>query len=307
MIRTLDPTSELFLAATSRIQQRIAQANAEVSSGSKVSVASDAPDEIAPLLQLRATQAHNTQIKTNLSVAQSNADAADSALTGAISLMETAVSLASQGTNSNTDAATFQGLGTQVAALQQQMLNYSQTTVLGNYIFSGDQGNSPSYALDLTSANGIDQLIATQQATQRIEDPAGGSFAAGQTAQAIFDDRNTDGTFANDNVFNALNSLRLALLANDPTQVANTIANLKAASAHLSTSQSFYGNVQNRIQSATDYAGKFDVSLQTQIGQIQDADVAGAALQLTQDSTQLQAAFQMQAKMPHNTLFDYLG
>ena len=41
--------------------------------------------------------------------------------------------------------------------------------------------------------------------------------------------------------------------------------------------------------------------------QIEDADVTSAALALTQDGTQLQAAFKMRAKMPHNSLFDYLG
>ena len=36
-------------------------------------------------------------------------------------------------------------------------------------------------------------------------------------------------------------------------------------------------------------------------------DVTAAALEATQANTQLQAAFQMRAKLPHNSLFDYLG
>jgi len=315
MITNLDPASALFLSELGQTQQQIAEANNQVSSGKKISVASDAPDQIGALLQLRANQQHNSQIQTNLGLASSNADAADGALASAISLMDNALTLANQGTNITLDATSRQNLAQQVQSLQQQMVNLSQTTVQGKFIFSGDQDGSPSYALDLTATdpttgnplNGVDQLLTAQTATRQVEDPAGGSFSATQTAQAIFDDRNADGTFASDNVFNALNSLRLALLTNDPTQIGNTISSIKAASDRLNAMESFYGNVEDRIQTATNYAGSYDTRLQTEISQTQDADVASAAMELTQSSTQLQAALQMQAKMPTTTLFDFLG
>jgi flagellin-like hook-associated protein FlgL len=47
--------------------------------------------------------------------------------------------------------------------------------------------------------------------------------------------------------------------------------------------------------------------LNNDTGQIQDADAASAALQLTQDNTQLQAAFEMQAGLPTKSLLSYLG
>lgn len=318
MISNLDPAAEMFLAAASQMQQKLQAANNQISSGKKITAASDAPDQIGALLQLRANQSHNTQIQANLVLAGSNADAADSALSSAIQLMDNALTLASEGTNPTMDATSRQGLASQVQALQQQMVNLSQTAVQGKYIFSGDQEGSPAYALDLTPpapnpdgtippTNGTDQLLTTQNATRLVEDPAGGSFPAGLSAQTIFDDRNADGTFAADNVFNALNNLRLALLANDPTQVANTIPNLKAASDHLNAMEGFYGTVQARIQNATAFAGQYDTQLKTQIGSIEDADVTSAALELTQANTQLQAAFQVQAKMPRTSLFDYMG
>jgi len=312
MISNLDPASELFLANLNRVEQRIASANQQVTSGSKISVASDAPDQIATLLQLRAEQQHNSQVQSNLGLATADANAADDALSGAIKLMDSALTLASQGTNTVMDVATRQGLALQVQSLQDQMVGASQTTVRGRYIFGGDQATTAPYSLDLAgtnstyAGNGVDQLTSAQS-TQQIEDPAGGSFAAQKTAQEIFDDRNSDGTAATDNVFAALNNLQLALASGDPNQVLNTISSLKAASAHLNAMESFYGGVQNRIQSASDYASNRDTQLQTQISNIQDADVTSAALELTQNNTQLQASLQMQAQMPHTSLFNYLG
>ena len=59
-----------------------------------------------------------------------------------------------------------------------------------------------------------------------------------------------------DNVFAALNSLRLGLLANDTAQITAASASVQLASDRLNTAQAFYGTVQNRI------AGRHQLQLQ---------------------------------------------
>ena len=66
MISSISPASQIFLAGVDQIQQRISQANQQITSGLKISVASDAPDQIGDLLQLRANEAQDTQIQSNL-------------------------------------------------------------------------------------------------------------------------------------------------------------------------------------------------------------------------------------------------
>ncbi|MDE3166448.1 MAG: hypothetical protein KGN36_11640, partial [Acidobacteriota bacterium] len=210
------------------------------------------------------------------------------------------------GANFTLDAAGRQSLAGEVQGVLQQMVSISQTGVQGRYIFGGDNQSTPPYQLDSTSATGVAQLN-TAPATQRLEDPAGGSFAVGKTASDIFDARNPDGTPANSNVFAALNGLQTALLANDPTAVNAAVSNLQTASDHLNLSQGFYGSVLNRIQDAANYGQSYDVQLKTQLSQKVDADVTAATMTMTQSNLQLQAAFQMQAKMPHTSLFDFLG
>jgi flagellar hook-associated protein 3 FlgL len=306
VLSSLDPASQIFLAGVNQIQQRIATANQQITSGKKVSVASDAPDQIDGLLQLRANQAQNTQIQSNLSFEQTNAQSADGALSASIQLMDNATQLGAEGATGTETADSRQALGQQVASLLQQMVSISQTQVQGRYIFSGDQDQSPSYQIDLTAANGVDQL-STAASTRQIQDPAGGTFASSQTAQQIFDSQNPDGSTATNNVFAALNSLRVALLNNDQAGITTAQNNIKLASTHLNDVQSFYGNVETRIQNGTAYATKYDTQLTTEISNVQDADITTAALQLTESNTQLQAAFQATGKMPHSSLFDYLG
>jgi flagellar hook-associated protein 3 FlgL len=306
VISSLDPSDQIFLAGVNQIQQRISTANRQLTSGLKVTVASDAPDQIDSLLQLRADQAQNTQIQSNLGMEQTDAQAADGALGSAIQLMDSATQLAAEGANTTETATSLQTLAQQAASLQTEMVSISQTQVQGQYIFSGDLDQAPSYQLDLSATDGVDQL-SNAASTQQIQDPERGTFSPSMTAQQIFASQNPDGTDAGGNVFAALNNLRVALLNNDQAGITTAQSEISQASTQLNTAQSFYGNVENTITNATNYATTYDTQLTTQIGGIQDADATSAALQLTESTTQLQAAFEAQGKMPTSSLFDYLG
>ena len=308
MISSLDPSSQSFINDVSRLQARVAAANRQLTSGLRVSDPADAPDQISPLLELRSIREHNQQVLTGLGLAKSDADSADSALATAIQLMDRARTLATQGASSTQTSDSRQVLAQEVQSIQEQMVNLSRTTVRGRFIFSGDQSGNPLYSFDATATNGVVQL-STVQATAKVEDPAGGAFNAAKTASDIFDTRDaTDNTQpAPDNVFAALNNLRLGLLANDTDATGAAGDSLQLASTHLNSMEAFYGGVQSRIQDATNYANQHDVELQSRISSIQDADATSAALELTQANNQLQAAFEARANFRQNSLFDYLS
>jgi flagellar hook-associated protein 3 FlgL len=307
MISNLDPTSELFLSNVERIQQRVADASRQVSSGQKIAQPSDAPDQIDSILQLRAEQQRITQIQSNLTVERTRAQSADGALTSAIKLLDRARVLSAQGATGTVDPAGRKAIAQEVRSLFDEMIACSRTSVEGRFVFSGDADNTPPYQADSTSLTGAAQLT-TAAATRRIQDPAGGSFASGKTAREIFDSRNlADGSPAADNVFAALNGLETALLAGDQTAIAQTSTMIQAASEQLNISQSFYGALQGRLTDAQAFADRAEIELKTELSQKEDADIVGAALALSQGNTQLQAAFQMRAAMPHKSLFDFIG
>ncbi|HUB82921.1 MAG TPA: flagellin [Bryobacteraceae bacterium] len=307
MISNIDPQAAQFLNGIQQIENNIAKAGNEVSSGLSVNAPSDAPDQIGNLLQLRANQSHNSQVQANLSLAQTNAQAADNALSSSIQLMDTATTLATQGATATATATSRAALAEQVQSILQQMVANSQTNVQGVFIFSGDQDQTPQYTWDSTQAN----PVVTQQtsaSTRQIENPAGGTFQASLTAQQIFDDQDpVSGAPAADNVFNALNTLLTALNNNDTSGITNSISLLQAASVHLNTSQAFYGNLEDEIQGANTYASNYNIQLETEISNIQDADIPSAASELSLANTQLQAAMEMEGQMPHSSLFNYLG
>jgi len=306
MISNLDAASQLFLSNLNQAQQRVNTAQAQISSGKRVNVASDDPDVVSELLQLHLAMDRNTQVQSNLATAQAAANVADATLSSSLQLMDRALTLGTEGATATQTADGRQSIAAEIESLQEQLVSYSQTQSGGQYIFSGDQDDQPAYQIDLANPNGVDRLL-TVPSTRLVENPAGGAFVPSKTAQDVFDHRNIDDTLAPDNAFAALNNLRLALLNNDTAGINTAISSVQQASNWLNTCQSFYGAVENRIQAAVTFTDQYSVQLQTELSRKQDADIVSASLELNQGNLQIQAALQMKGGVPRTTLFDFLN
>lgn len=313
MIPSLSPSANSFLNHISQLQTAINTLSDQLSSGLRISQPSDAPDQISPLLQLQASLGHNQSVGTTLSRVQAEVQSADSGTSTAIQLLDQALSVGAQGASSTATAATRTDLAGQIQALQSELVGIANTKVAGRYIFSGNQDGSPSYALDLNQPvnipqNGVDRLLTVPvTATRQLELSNHVMTVVDQTAQDLFDHRNSDDSLANDNVFAALNSLRVALANNDGSGISNAQTSLETAQSYLNSKQAFYGTTLNKISSASTDLASENVNLQQQISAIRDTDTVQAALQLTSAQTQNQAALTAESKIPRTTLFDYLG
>lgn len=307
MLSTISPTGQNFVNSINNIQARLAVAQQQVSTGLKVSQPSDAPDQISPILQLHSQIQQNQDIQDGLNTATTTIKAAESALSSAVDLLQSASVAATQGTSTTQTAETRATLAQSVQALLQQMVASSGTTVSGRYIFSGDQNGEPSYQLNLSAADGtgVDRLqVATN--TGLVQGTGGARYSTSLTANEIFDSRNADGTPAASNAFAALNGLRVALLANDSTGIANSVAALATASTYMNNQLASYGEAESRVTSDLNQAENDSLTLKTQLASKTDADMTQAITALTEGTTQMQAALSARAKMPNTSLFDVL-
>ena len=304
MITGLTAANDQFLASVNTIQTQLNQAQLELSSGLRVNKASDAPQQVGDIFQTRADLGNATQVDQNLAIVKAQVDAADSALQGAVQLFDNAGSLGLQA-DGTLPGGQLGTLANQVQGLISQLVSISRTNVGGVYIFSGDQSASPAYQVDPSSANGVDRLIQTQ-ATAQASDPTGVTFQVAKTAQDLFDKRDSSDNFAPENAFAALQNLQTAIASGDSTAISTAIDGIHTASAYLNQQLGFYGEAQNRIDSAISLAKKFEVQDQTKLSALQDADIPAAALAMTQATTSLSAAMSAQAKRPASSLFDYL-
>jgi flagellar hook-associated protein 3 FlgL len=305
MIQGIGAIDQQFLANLQTLTQETETTQEQISSGKTINQPSDNPAELGDVLQLESELGNVNQVSQNLGQVTNGVNTAESALESATTLLDQVNTLGEQGANVNSSAATNAGLSQQVEQALSQLVSISQTQYDGQYVFSGDDTAQPSYQLDLSSPNGVDQLI-TAPSTRLIQDASGVTFAVSQTAQQIFDDRNPDNSLAPDNIFAAVNNLRIALVNNDQSGITSALGSLQLAQSHLSQSLQFYGGVQDQLSNATDVAQKFQLQYQTSLTNETGTNMANAALALTQEQTAMQAALQTQASMPKTTLFDLL-
>jgi flagellar hook-associated protein 3 FlgL len=249
MFPNINPASNLFLANLQIIQNRMSTDEQQLTSGLRVNVASDAPDQISEILQTRAQISGVQQTQQNLSTVGPLVDSGESAIQQALQLLDTATTLATGAASTTTTAAQRLDSAPQVQGILEQLVSLSQTAVAGTYVFSGDQSTQPTYSVNLANGNGVNQLSQPGPPGQ-IADATGITFSTGLTAQQVFDDRNPDGSYAPDNVFAAVNGLLTALQTNNVPNVQQAITNIQSASAYLNNESSFYGGVQNTITAA---------------------------------------------------------
>jgi flagellar hook-associated protein 3 FlgL len=305
MITGLNAANDQFVTSVDNMQTALNNAETQLSTGYRVNQASDAPAEVGDIFVARAALSNENQTIQNLKVVQANVTTGDTAVQTAVQLLQNAVVLGSEGASSTVTQSQQNALATQVQSVLSQLVGLSATQVNGVYIFSGDAGGSAPYQLDPASPTGVDQLV-TAQATALTADPTGITFQTSMTAQQLFDAQDSMGNPTPQNAFAALNNLQLALQSGNATNITAAISNVQTAGDYVNQQLGFYGAAENRITSAIDLAQKFQVQTQTQLSNLQDTDMTSVAVQVTQETTALNAAMAAEGKRPTSTLFDYL-
>ncbi len=310
MLNGLNASTEQFLLDVDRLQKRSERAQRRLTSGLKVQNVSDSPDDVSRLLEARAGIERVKQTQQNLGRVKTEVDAAEKALENAVQLMDRARTLSTQGINGLASADTRHQLASEMQGLLEQMVTIAGTAVEGRHILSGDNDQTPPYVLDLTTAKGVGDYQGTETLRQ-VADTSGLLFTCSQSADIIFDA--ADNT---QNVFYAINGMRRALLAvdnppdiPDPTipTLDQAAANLGSASQYLNQRLSQYGLYQNRVTEAIDTGTKMQLSLKQQVANLEEADLAEAATELSQMKIHLDAAYQTHAVASRKSLFDYIG
>jgi flagellar hook-associated protein 3 FlgL len=300
-ITAFDPASSAFLNGLNLIQQRSQQAQQELTTGLRINSVSDSPSQIPELLETHQQLDNVTQLNSNLNLVQNEVNTGESSVQSAVTLLEQAQSLVTEGEPSSTSATSRTQIAGQLGDILTQIVAISNTTSGGRYIFSGDSDQTAPYTIDLTQTNPI-SVYAGTPSTREIQSPDGSTIPVALTAQDIFDS-STPG----DNVFQSINNARQALLNNDQTGIDSSITSLQSSDSYLNTQLAFYGDTQDAITSGLNYGSTLVTQLQTQLSTIQDADATQAITQLTEATTDEQAAVQSEAQLPRTSLFQYLG
>jgi flagellar hook-associated protein 3 FlgL len=298
MISIATAPNSAFLANLSVVEARILKDDQEVSSGLAVQQISDSPDQVTEILQLQAAIAGNNQIGQNMGQVNSEVSAASEAISNGINLMDQAIQIGTEGSNSTTGASTDQQLASQVQGVITQMLGLTQTQVEGRYVFSGDSDQTSPYAgVNLALPNGVGTYQGSAS-TRNVQNSNGSTFSVAYTAQQIFDSGGPSTS-----VFQSLTALYNALQSGSSSTVSTALRNVQTANASLNGMNGQYGNIQNQVTEAENFQSQYNTTLESQLGTAQDA----AITDMQQASTAEQAALQAEAALPRQSLFSFLA
>ncbi len=302
MISTLNPNSQQFLNNLGVINQQMQQAETELSTGLAVNQASDAPDQISPILETRAQLSTTQQINTDLGQTTTEVNSGQQALQTAAQLFDQVQSLGAEGDTGAATASSNADLAQQLNGVLQQMVGLANTQVAGRYIFAGDSDQTQPYTIDTTQNPPVVSAYQGSTSTRTAQSPDGTTFPVALTAQTIFNsgDPSTD-------VFSSIENLATALSSNNQAGIQTAVQGLSGVGDYLNQQLAFYGSTQQTVENASNYGSTLATQLQSQLSNLEDADSAQAIEQLTQSQTQDQAALQSEALLPRTSLFNFLG
>jgi flagellar hook-associated protein 3 FlgL len=301
MIEAFNPAAQIFLSGMNNIQARLSRSQTQLTTGLQINTASDDPNALGDLYEVRSSLAQANQIDSNLGLVSTEVNTSEGAVSNAVTLLDNVTTLATQAEPTTISAATRTQISQQVGSDLQEMVALANTNVGNRYVFSGDSDQTEPYTVDLTQTNPVSAYQGTA-ATRQVQSPDGSTFPVSITAQQIFD--SSDPTTS---VFGAITSLYTALQNNDQAGIDTAITNLQSTSTYLNTQLAFYGTVQDRVASATTFGATLTTQLQTEQSGIEDANAAQAITNMTMATTDEQAALAAEKEIPQTTLFDLLG
>jgi flagellar hook-associated protein 3 FlgL len=301
MVSPLDASTQRFLNDLSRTSRRIEEAQRQITSSKRINRVSDDPDYVSPILETRARIERNEQERINLGRFKTEVDGAENAMQQAVKVMERARVLATQGATGGATPEMRVTLSQEIGVLLEQMVGLASTNVDGRYLFSGDSDQIAPYAIDLSQSDPV-SLYSGSSATRMAPHPSGTLFSVARAADQIF-----DSGVPGENVFDALNDLRLALANDDDAGIRTALGYVETANRHLNQQLSFFGSAQKQVDDAIATSHGKSTQLRQQLSSMEDTDVVQAILELNSASTAHTAALSSRAKMPNTSLFDYLG
>jgi flagellar hook-associated protein 3 FlgL len=272
-------------------QTRISRLQSQMSSGKRITKASDDPSGAASAMQMRGELSRYTQYDRNSSDGLAWLGTIDSTLQSMTTSMNRVRQLVVQGSSTGAMSATDrQALATEVSGLQQSLMGAANTTYLGRPVFGGTTSGSVAY--DSTGTYVGDSHVVTRAVgdnqTVRVDLTGPEAFSAGGT-----------------DLFSLLGKVQTDLTSNTAGLGAD-LTSIDAVMNQMRTGLSDVGARYSRIETLTTDAASRSTDLTSTLSQVEDSDLAQTVTELSVAQAAYQATLQSTAKVIQPSLMDYL-
>jgi flagellar hook-associated protein 3 FlgL len=285
---------ETTLRNMQRNMERTERLQAQITSGSRITKASDDPIGAARALTFQESLDQTDQYLSNISQASAWLNTSDGALDGVTQVLSRARELAVQASNGTASAQDRAATRTEIQQLQQQALTYSRAKYGSYHLFSGTRSDQPGYVQSQSTATTPSAYQGDARAIMREISP-GVSIQVNTNATQVFDP-----------VFNALDKLEQALGADSASDVKASIGDLDNALDATLIARAEIGSRTNRLEFLEERLQSVKVNLAGLLSEVKDVDMAEALTNFSMAQVVYEASLKASAQAIQPSLLDYL-
>jgi len=307
-IRTTSLTQTSTAIARLRLQNgNQAQLQDQISSGVRISKASDSPVEFATLLQTKASSQRFDTFLSNMTNASTDLNSSNSAMLSVNQKLARASQIASQGISALGENNEADALATELDGIIDSVFMAANTRVDGKALFGGDETSTLPFRIATFTADGKPATFAYDGSPAR----ARGLIGPQQTVDTRYTGSEIFQAPGN-NVFEVLTGLRDDLRNRNLTGQARTdaltgrLANLEQVrnvfSDKIGEQSSTLANLEAFSSRISDL--KLDTDLRT--SQIESTDYAQAIVQLKEQENIYQATLGVTSRLVQPSLLDFI-
>lgn len=290
-------SSETMVAQTlNRLQSRLAsfdKAQNQLASGKNFLNSSEDVSGMNTSLALRSERRSVEQASRNAEDAMTRINLADSKLQSMLSTMRRARDLAIRGA-STLQPSERNAIAEEITSIRDEMVELSNSSFLGHGLFAGTAAGDAVANIAGTwtytgDAGTLQRRIST---TETISVNLLGSEVLG------FD--------ASESAFDVLDQLAADVTAGDTSAVSSGLDAIDRVTGRIETGLARLGAAGNRIETALGRNLEIDETLQRQISQVEDVDLAEAIMKVNTEEVALQTTLGAIGRALQPSLLNYL-
>jgi flagellar hook-associated protein 3 FlgL len=281
-------------------QSAYAKSQAKLATGKNLLTVSDDPVNTARLLDLKSTQGADERYGKNIDNAQNELDVSDGALQSFTNILQRAKELATRGASDTLGQANRDAVAKEVDSLINQAVQIGNTKIGEQYLFSGFKTTTAPFTRsgDVITYNGT----PTTENWQRNTEVATGI----SLTTNVNGDNLLGSTTATGSVFDTLIKLKQDLNAGNTSNVTSRLDTLQGNLDNVLAQSATVGAAQNQIELTRNRLADRKVSLDSQVSQIQDVDVAKLISDSNLQQTLYQASLSVTSKVLQTSLLNYI-
>jgi flagellar hook-associated protein 3 FlgL len=287
-----------LLSDLQRVQQRLSDAQNQVTSGKRVEKPSDDPLAAARATRLQADLDATAAYSDSVDEAKRWLDASDSALSSLTDVVQRVRELTVQAANGATSDAGRQAIKAEVDQLTKQAMSTLNQAYDGRYLFSGTKTDTPPYDVNTGTYQGDGGAVLRT---------IGPGVTVQVNATVSGNTPPTPPTNVLGTLLPALQKLSQDLQNNNVGALGTT--DLKAIDAGLGTvsaARSQIGAITNRVTAAKQRLNDFSDVTEVLLSNTQDADLPKSLTDLAMQQNALQSALQAGSTLIQQSLMDFL-